>query len=64
LTPLPRAFTFRSPHDDDAPLPAGVAKGDPRLSSAETGKILSEKLVDVTARFIAHFASRIPAKRN
>ena len=40
----------------------GVAKGDPRLSSAETGRILTEKLVDITARFAAHFAARTPAK--
>ena len=51
------------PHEYDAVYTAGVAKGDPRLSSAETGRVLSEKLVDVTARFIAHFASKIPAKR-
>jgi creatinine amidohydrolase len=52
------------PHEYDAVYTAGVAKGDPRLSSAETGRVLSEKLVDITARFIAHFASKIPAKRN
>jgi creatinine amidohydrolase len=52
------------PHEYDDVYTAGVAKGDPRLSSAETGRVLSEKLVDVTARFIAHFASKIPATRN
>jgi creatinine amidohydrolase len=40
---------------------AGVAKGDPRLSSAETGAELSRQLVDICARFVAHFAERIPA---
>jgi creatinine amidohydrolase len=51
------------PHEYDAVYTAGVAKGDPRLSSAETGRLLSEKLVDITSRFIAHFAAKIPAKR-
>jgi creatinine amidohydrolase len=50
------------PHEYDAVYTAGVAKGDPRLSSAETGRVLSEKLVEITSRFIAHFASKIPAK--
>lgn len=49
---------------DDAVYSSGVAKGDPRLSSAETGRILSEKPVDITSRFIAHFASKVPATRN
>ena len=39
----------------------GVAKGDPNLSSAETGAALSEKLTDIVARFAVHFASRVPA---
>jgi creatinine amidohydrolase len=52
------------PHEYDDVYTAGVAKGDPRLSSTETGRVLSEKLVDITARFIAHFAAKIPAKRN
>ena len=38
-----------------------VAKGDPNLSSAETGAALSEKLTDIVARFAVHFASRVPA---
>jgi creatinine amidohydrolase len=38
-----------------------VAKGDPRLSSAETGAALAEHLTDLVARFIAHFAAKIPA---
>jgi creatinine amidohydrolase len=49
------------PHEYDDTYTSGVAKGDPRLSSADTGRVLSEKLVDITARFIAHFASKIPA---
>ena len=39
----------------------GVAKGDPNLSSAETGAALSETLTDIVARFAVHFASRVPA---
>lgn len=36
----------------------GVAKGDPNLSSAETGAALTEKLVTLCAEFAAHFASK------
>ena len=50
------------PHEYDEIYTQGVAKGDPRLSSADTGRILTEKLVDITARFIAHFAARTSAK--
>jgi creatinine amidohydrolase len=50
------------PHEYDAVYTAGVAKGDPRLSSAETGRVLSAKLVDITSRFNAHFAAKVPAK--
>jgi len=49
------------PHEYDDVYTSGVAKGDPRLSSAETGRVLAEKLVDITARFIAHFAAKVPA---
>jgi creatinine amidohydrolase len=49
------------PHEYDDVYTAGVAKGDPRLSSAETGRALADKLVDITARFIAHFAAKVPA---
>ena len=38
----------------------GVAKGDPRLSSAGTGAQLAEQLTEITARFIQHFASKVP----
>jgi creatinine amidohydrolase len=38
----------------------GVAKGDPRLSSAQTGAALAEQLTEITARFVAHFAARVP----
>ena len=36
--------------------PNGVAAGDPRLCSAETGGALAEKLVDWGARFVRHYA--------
>ena len=39
----------------------GVAGGDPKLCSAETGAVLVEKLTDIVARFSAHFASKIKA---
>lgn len=46
------------PHEYDETYNAGVDKGDPRMSNPETGRILTEKLVDITARFCAHFAAR------
>ncbi len=46
------------PNEYDEVYNLGVAKGDPRLCSAETGAALTEKLVDICARFIAHFADR------
>ena len=49
------------PHGYDETYNLGVAKGDPRLSSAETGTALTEKLVDVCARFAAHFAAHVKA---
>ncbi|KAA2211829.1 creatininase family protein [Teichococcus oryzae] len=39
----------------------GVAGGDPRLCSAETGAALVEKLTDLCARFIRHYDERVPA---
>ena len=39
----------------------GVAKGDPNLSSPETGAALTEKLTELCARFVAHFAAKVPA---
>jgi creatinine amidohydrolase len=49
------------PNEYDETYNLGVAKGDPRLCSAETGVALTEKLTDICARFIAHFASQVPA---
>jgi creatinine amidohydrolase len=37
--------------------PNGVAAGDPRLCTAETGAALAEKLVELGARFVRHYAS-------
>ena len=47
------------PNAYDEVYNAGVAKGDPRMSSAETGAKLAEMLTELTARFIAHFAARV-----
>jgi creatinine amidohydrolase len=49
------------PNEYDEVYNLGVAKGDPRLCSAETGAALTEKLTDICARFVAHFASKVPA---
>jgi creatinine amidohydrolase len=49
------------PNEYDEVYNLGVAKGDPRLCSAETGVALTEKLTDICARFIAHFASQVEA---
>ena len=49
------------PNEYDEVYHAGVGKGDPTLCSAETGVKLAEKLTDVCARFIAHFAAKVPA---
>jgi creatinine amidohydrolase len=49
------------PNEYDDAYTAGVAKGDPRLCSAENGAKLAEALTDACARFIAHFAARVPA---
>ena len=46
------------PHEYDEIYNQGVAQGDPHLASADNGRILTEKLVDLTARFAAHFAQR------
>lgn len=50
------------PHEYDEVYHDGVGKGDPKLSSAETGGLLSERLADIVARFAQHFAGKIPAK--
>ena len=39
----------------------GVAAGDPRLCSAETGAALTDQLVGICARFIQHVALKLPA---
>jgi creatinine amidohydrolase len=49
------------PNDYEEVYTQGVGKGDPKLCSEKTGVALTEKLTDVCARFIAHFAGRIPA---
>ncbi len=49
------------PNEYDEVYNLGVAKGDPKLCSAETGAALTEKLTEICARFIAHFASKVEA---
>lgn len=49
------------PNEYDEVYNLGVAKGDPRLCSAETGAALTEKLTEICARFVAHFAGKVPA---
>ncbi|RDJ25557.1 creatininase family protein [Bosea caraganae] len=49
------------PNEYDETYNFGVAKGDPRLCSAETGAALTEKLTDICARFVAHFAGKVEA---
>lgn len=48
------------PNGYDEIYNAGVARGDPRLCSAATGAALAEQLAEITARFVAHFAARVP----
>src|SRR6202051_4237941 len=38
--------------------PNGVAAGDPRLCSPETGAALAEKLIELGARFVRHYADQ------
>jgi creatinine amidohydrolase len=44
------------PSEYDGPSPDGVGTGDPRLSNAETGKLLVERLVAIGAGFVRHYA--------
>jgi creatinine amidohydrolase len=46
------------PNEYDDVYTAGVAKGDPRLCTAENGRLIAEKLTDIVARFAQHFAAR------
>ncbi len=48
------------PVEYDAITPNGVRGGDSRLSSAETGAALVEKLTEIGARFIAHYVAQKP----
>jgi len=49
------------PMEYDDTYHQGVAKGDPKLCSAETGAVLVDKLTQIVADFSAHFASKVPA---
>jgi creatinine amidohydrolase len=46
------------PNEYDDVYTKGVAKGDPRLCSAESGKLIADKLADIVARFCALFHAR------
>jgi creatinine amidohydrolase len=50
------------PHEYEDIYNLGVGTGDPTLCSEKTGAALVEQMVDVCARFVAHFAGRVPAK--
>lgn len=50
------------PHEYDEIYNLGVGTGDPRLCSPKTGAALVEKIVDVCARFVVHYAGRVPGK--
>ena len=50
------------PHEYEAIYNLGVGTGDPTLCSEKTGATLVEQMVDVCARFVVHFAGRVPAK--
>jgi creatinine amidohydrolase len=47
------------PNEYDEVYNQGVGKGDPKLSSAETGAALTEQLTEVCARFVKHYADRV-----
>lgn len=49
------------PNGYDEIYTGGVAGGNPQLSSAETGAALTETLTGLCARFVQHFAARVPA---
>ena len=46
------------PIEYDEVYTLGVGRGDPRLASAETGAAMVEKLTEITARFVLHYAAR------
>ena len=54
---------FQAPLEIDEAAPNGVFGADPRLCSAETGKRLTEELVDLGARFVAHHAVHAKAHK-
>jgi creatinine amidohydrolase len=46
------------PLEYDLVSPNAVGTGDPRLCSAESGKLIAERLTEIGARFCAHFAKQ------
>lgn len=51
------------PLELDEIAPNGVFGADPRLCSPETGKRLTEELVRIGSRFVAHYAAKSPAHK-
>lgn len=46
------------PHEYDVVSPNGLGTGDPRLCSAESGKLIAERLTEIGAGFVHHFAKQ------
>jgi creatinine amidohydrolase len=46
------------PHEYDVVSPNGLGTGDPSLCSAESGRLIAERLTEIGARFCAHFAKQ------
>lgn len=46
------------PHEYDLVSPNGVSAGDPRLCSAETGRLIAERLTEIGTGFVHHFAKQ------
>jgi creatinine amidohydrolase len=47
------------PSEYDDVYTQGVGRGNPRLCSAEIGKLLTDKLADICARFAEYFAGHM-----
>jgi creatinine amidohydrolase len=46
------------PHEYDVVSPNAVGGGDPRLCSAESGKLIADRLIEIGAGFVHHFAKQ------
>jgi creatinine amidohydrolase len=47
-----------TPHEYDVVSPNGLGTGDPRLCSAESGKLIADRLTEIGAGFCHHFAKQ------